>query len=264
MTTILEARHVRKSFRRGSFAQRVEHLAVDDVSFALEGGRTLAVVGESGAGKSTLGRLVLRIIEPDSGTVHVDGDDITSLGGEAMRRLRPKMQLVFQDPYSCLNPRVPVGRSITEPMLVHLGTNRADREREAVHLLSRVGLGAELAERRPAQLSGGQLQRAAIARALALEPKLIVCDEAVTALDVSVRAQVLNLLLDIQEERNVAYLFVAHDLGIVESFAHDVMVMQGGRVVEEGSITSVFGAPSAEYTRELLSSMPQLRARRQQ
>jgi ABC-type glutathione transport system ATPase component len=255
---ILEVRQLRKTYRSRARGRRGEHVAVDDLSFDLEAGRTLAIVGESGAGKSTVARLVLRLVEADGGSIRFDGEDITQLRGEALRRLRPKMQLVFQDPYSCLNPRVTVGRSVAEPFLVHAGFNRADSERRATELLRRVGVGAELAGRYPSQLSGGQLQRVSIARALALDPKFIVCDEAVSALDVSIRAQVLNLMLDIQEELGVAYIFIAHDLRVVESFADDVLVMQGGRMVETGPVTSVFEAPASAYTRELLDAVPQI------
>jgi peptide/nickel transport system ATP-binding protein/oligopeptide transport system ATP-binding protein len=255
---LLEVEHLTKRFS-GRGRNRADVLAVDDVSFSLERGETLAVVGESGAGKSTLARLVLRLIEPDAGTVHFDGTDLTKLGEGQMRRFRRHMQMVFQDPYSSLDPRISIGRSVTEPLKVHFNMNRSDRERRARELLALVGLDPNLAMQRPHQLSGGQLQRVSIARAMSVEPKLIVCDESVAALDVSVRAQILNLLLDLQAEHGVAYLFVAHDLAIVAKFSDFLMVMRHGKVVEQGPTREVFGAPSESYTQDLIAAIPKAR-----
>jgi ABC-type oligopeptide transport system ATPase subunit len=255
--TVLAVAHLRKTFRqRRAFARSAIHTAVDDVSFEISPGTTLAVVGESGAGKSTVARLVMRLIDADDGTVHLDGVNLTSIRGRALRVHRRSMQMIFQDPYSSLDPRFTIGRSVAEPLRVHFGMNRSDCERVATELLSRVGLDRHYVSRIPRQLSGGQLQRVSIARALALKPLLIVCDEAVAALDVSIRAQVLNLLSDIQEETRIAYLFIAHDLTIVEAFADEVVVMKDGRVVEAAPAKTLFRAPSHPYTRELLAAVP--------
>ncbi len=252
--TLLEVSDLCKSYRSGGGPVRV----VDDVSFTLDRGSTLAIVGESGAGKSTIARMVLRLIEPDSGGVSFDGVDVLALSPAAMRTQRRNMQMIFQDPYSSLDPRYTVGRSIGEPLKIHLGMNQADRERRTVELLERVGLGSHYVNRLPRQLSGGQLQRVSIARALSLEPKLMVCDEPIAALDVSIRAQVLNLLLDIQAETGMSYLFIAHDLGVVEVFAHEVVVLKGGKLIESGATEKVFRQPEAEYTRTLVDSIPTL------
>ena len=257
--SLVEVEGLTKTFRARGGHKAGAVVAVDQVSFALDVGTTLAVVGESGAGKSTLARLVLRLIEPDSGVVRFDGTELTSLSARTMRQHRRDMQMVFQDPYSSLDPRWTIGRSVTEPLKVHLGTNKSDREKRAKELLDRVGLGRHLTTRLPHQLSGGQLQRVSIARALSVDPKLIVCDESVAALDVSVRAQVLNLLLDLQEERGVAYLFVAHDLAIVARFSDNVLVMRNGKTVETGSTAALFAAPQDPYTRELLATIPRAR-----
>lgn len=229
---------------------------VDDVSFTLDPGRCLAVVGESGAGKSTVGRMVLRLIEPDAGTVCLDGTDLAGLGAAQLRRARRDMQMIFQDPYSSLDPRMTVGGSIAEPFRAHGLPAGTTASAEVDRLLDLVGLIGGYAHRYPAELSGGQLQRVSIARALALQPRLLVCDEPVTALDVSVRAQIINLLLDLKEHLNVAYLFVCHDLGVVESLADEVLVMRRGQVVESGSVEQVFTHPAADYTHELLAAAP--------
>jgi len=230
--------------------------AVQDVSLSLGRGECLAVVGESGAGKSTLGRIVLRLIRPDTGRIVFDGVDVLALRPREMRRLRQRMQMIFQDPYSSLDPRMSVAEAVAEPLLVHTDLGRAARLRRAAELLDRVGIGRRYLERYPAELSGGQLQRVAIARALTLDPSLIVCDEPVAALDVSVQAQVLNLLRDLQEERGLSYLFVSHDLALVEVIADRVMVMAGGRVVEQGDVEQIFRSPTHEYTQRLLSAIP--------
>jgi len=233
-----------------------DHLAVDHVSFTLGRGETLALVGESGAGKSTTGRLVLRLIEPDSGTVEMNGTDVRALRSRELRVFRQKAQMVFQDPYSSLEPRVPIAASVAAPLTVHRVGTRAERRDRVVDLLERVGLGAHLLGRYPAQLSGGQLQRAAIARALTTGPELIVCDEPVSALDVSIRAQVINLLTDLQAERGISYLFITHDLALVEAFADNVAVTKAGAIVEQAPVDRLFSAPQHEYTRELLDAVP--------
>jgi ABC-type glutathione transport system ATPase component len=256
--SVLEVRNLVKSFpgpRHGLHREEPTRV-VDDVSFDVDRGRTVALVGESGAGKSTTSYLVLRLLEADAGSITLDGTDVRALDQKALRQFRRKMQIVFQDPHSSLDPRVPVGRSVAEPLRVLTKMNRSDREARAEQMMDRMALRRAIGERFPHELSGGQLQRIAIARALTLNPALIVCDEAVSALDVSVRAQVLNLLMDVQEEDHISYLFVAHDLAIVENIAHQVLVMQHGRIVESGPTTHVFGAPSEAYTRELLAAVP--------
>jgi peptide/nickel transport system ATP-binding protein/oligopeptide transport system ATP-binding protein len=256
--SLLEVRGLVKRFpgpRHG--VRRGEPVTVvDDVSFDIERGRTVALVGESGAGKSTTSYLVLRLLEADAGSVVLDGTEVRNLSHKELRRFRTRMQIVFQDPHSSLDPRVPVGRSVAEPLKVLTDMNRSDREALALSMMRRMALRPAIAERFPHELSGGQLQRIAIARALTLHPALIVCDEAVSALDVSVRAQVLNLLLDIQDEMQVSYLFVAHDLAIVENIAHEVIVMQHGRIVETGPVGHVFASPTQDYTRALLDAIP--------
>jgi peptide/nickel transport system ATP-binding protein/oligopeptide transport system ATP-binding protein len=228
------------------------HAAVRDVSFSLARGETLAVVGESGAGKSTVGRLVLRLIEPDAGRIVFDGTDVSTLDRRELIRFRHRAQMIFQDPYSSLDPRIDIGTSIGEPLLIHRRLSRVERDKRAAELLDRVGLARSTAHSHPAELSGGQLQRVAIARALALEPALIVCDEPVAALDVSVRAQVLNLMLDLQAELGLAYLFISHDLALVEVIADRVAVMRRGEIVELAPAEALYRDPQHEYTRELL------------
>ncbi|MEU4565426.1 ATP-binding cassette domain-containing protein [Micromonospora sp. NPDC023956] len=255
--SLLEVDGLTKSFSSGRdwLGRRTKWShAVKGVSFTLERGECLAVVGESGAGKSTVGRMVLRLIEPDAGSVTFDGIDV--LATKRMRELRQRMQMIFQDPYSSLDPRMTIKDAVAEPILVHTDRDRATREREAVELLDRVGIGSRYLERYPAELSGGQLQRVAIARALTMKPSLIVCDEPVAALDVSVRAQVLNLLRDLQEERGLAYLFVCHDLALVEVIADRVMVMAAGEVVETDTTEQIFANPRHEYTQKLLAAIP--------
>jgi peptide/nickel transport system ATP-binding protein/oligopeptide transport system ATP-binding protein len=257
--SLLEVEGLTKRFsaKRNSLGRTTDWVtAVDDVSFTLDRGQTLALVGESGAGKSTTGRLVLRLIEPDEGTVRFDGVDVRALGVRDLRAERRRMQMVFQDPYSSLDPHVPVGESVAEPLIVHFKMDRKERVRKVNELLERVGMSGDVMERYPAELSGGQLQRIAIARALTLEPDLIVADEPVAALDVSVRAQVLNLMHDLQEERGIAYLFISHDLALVQVIADRVAVMSAGRIVEEGLVAQVFNEPKHEYSDQLRQAIP--------
>jgi ABC-type glutathione transport system ATPase component len=256
---LLEVTDLRKSFvtKRDVFGRAVAREdAVRGVSFALPRGRTLGIVGETGAGKSTVGRLVLRLAEPDAGSVRLLGEDVLSLSRRDLRRLRRRAQMIFQDPFASLDPRMLVGQTIGEPLLLHAGLKGAARTARVVELLGRVGLPAGTADRYPHEFSGGQLQRVAIARALASEPDLIVCDEPVAALDVSVQAQVLNLLLDLQAERGLSYLFISHDLSLVRSFAHEVAVMNHGEIVESGPGSELFGHPQHPYTKELVSAIP--------
>ena len=257
--SLLEVSGLAKSFATGRdlLGRRKGWVhAVKDVSFTLGKGECLAVVGESGAGKSTVGRMVLRLIQPDKGSVTFDGIDILAARPRELRRLRQRMQMIFQDPYSSLDPRMDIADAVAEPLLVHTDLDRATRTRRATELLDRVGIGSGYLGRYPAELSGGQLQRVAIARALTLNPSLIVCDEPVAALDVSVRAQVLNLLQDLREELGLAYVFVSHDLALVEVIADRVLVMAAGEVVEQGSVDQIFKAPAQEYTQRLLSAIP--------
>ncbi|MFS3128330.1 ATP-binding cassette domain-containing protein [Nocardioides sp. Bht2] len=260
MNALLEVRGLGKSFGGSSRLSlgrgKVATKAVDDVSFTVTKGRSVAVVGESGAGKSTVGRLVLRLIEPDEGTITFDGVDLRAQSSDAMRQMRRRMQMVFQDPYSCLNPRMSIAESIGEPLVVHDLASRAEREAKVAEMLDRVGLGSRFLRRFPVELSGGQLQRVAIARALIVEPDFIVCDEPTAALDVSVQAQVLELLTQMQQEFGLALLFITHHLALVEVIADDVLVMKRGRVVEQGPVAEVLRNPREEYTRDLLAAVP--------
>ena len=258
MSAMLEVTGLVKHFpvRRGVLGRiKGQVQAVDGVSVMIAAGETLGVVGESGCGKSTLGRLVLRLIEPTSGQIKFDGQDLSTLSTDALRAQRRAMQIIFQDPYSSLNPRMTVGQTLTEPLMLHgLHTGRhAERVNE---LLSIVGLAPDHANRYPHEFSGGQRQRIGIARALAVEPKLIVCDEAVSALDVSVQAQVVNLLQDLQQRLDLAYMFIAHDLAVVKHIAHRIAVMYLGRIVEIGERDALFDAPRHPYTQALLSAIP--------
>lgn len=233
--------------------------AVDGVSLELAPGETLGIVGESGCGKTTLGRAVLRLIEPAEGTIRLEGRDITRLKGGALRACRRKMQMVFQDPYSSLNPRMRVGQTIGEALDIHrLAGNRAERQNRIEALLQSVGLPAETAQRYPHEFSGGQRQRIGIARALAVQPRFIVCDEPVSALDLSVQAQIINLLQDLQQERGLSYLFIAHDLTVVEHISHRLMVMYLGKVVESGDAKEICQSPLHPYTQALLAAIPRV------
>lgn len=265
MTAVLEVDNIVKSFvkKRNVFGVATEHThAVKDVSFTLEKGRTRAIVGESGAGKSTIGRMALRLDTPDTGAIRLFGDDILKMSAKSVRQLRSRATMIFQDPFNSLDPRMLVGQSVAEPLTLHTDLRGRDRENKVAELLERVGLRVDQMEKYPHEFSGGQLQRIAIARALATEPELIVCDEPVAALDVSIQAQVLNLLQDLQAERQISYLFISHDLALVKMFAHDVTVMRRGEIVESGPTAQIFEDPQETYTKDLLSAIPVMNPRK--
>jgi oligopeptide transport system ATP-binding protein len=259
-TTLLQVENLARSFtvRRGLlFARKVGEVnAVDDISFSIARGETLGIVGESGSGKSTTARLVLRLIDPSAGRIRFDGTDITTLSGAPLRHFRRRMQIVFQDPFASLNPRQTVEEIVGEPLLLHRGGSAAARRERVADLLALVGLSTAQARRYPHEFSGGQRQRIGIARALAAEPELIVCDEPVSALDVSIQAQVLNLLRDLQDRLGIAYLFITHDLAVVRHVAHRVAVMRRGKIVELAPTETLFAAPADPYTRSLVAAMP--------
>ena len=256
---LLEVKHLKKYFpiKGGVFSKTIWYVyAVDDVNFTIASGETLGLVGESGCGKSTTGRTILRLIEPTDGEVYFEGQNITTLEKSAMRALRREMQIIFQDPYASLNPRMTVGSIIGEPLEIHKIARGSEKEERVASLLQKVGLRAEDMRKYPHEFSGGQRQRIGIARALALNPKLIVCDEPVSALDVSIQAQVINLLEDLQAEFSLSYLFIAHNLNVVEHISDRVAVMYLGQIVELASDEELYKNPQHPYTEALLSAVP--------
>ena len=258
MSVVLEARGLSRDYtvRRGMFSPQATVKALADISFDLSSGKTLAVVGESGSGKSTLARLLTMIESPSRGTLKINGIDLASATQAERRTLRSEVQIVFQNPYGSLNPRQTIGAALSEPLLVNTSMTAAERRSAVAAMMTRVGLRPEHAERYPHMFSGGQRQRIAIARALMLRPKILVLDEPVSALDVSIRAQVLNLLSELQEEFGLAYLFISHDLSVVRHIADEVMVIYLGHTVEMGTRTEMFASPQHPYTRALLSATP--------
>jgi len=260
MPPLLEVRRLVKHFARkqGLFARPSIVRAVDDVSFVVEEGEMFGLVGESGSGKSTTGRCILRLIEPTSGEVLFRGENVLGFSATRLRQARRDMQIVFQDPYSSLNPRMRVGRIVEEPLVIHGLGSRTERRARAEELFELVGLERDHLLRYPHEFSGGQRQRIGIARALALNPALIVADEAVSALDVSIQAQVVKLMLDLQQRLKLTYLFIAHDLRLVENICSRVAVMYLGKIVEMGETASLFRQPTHPYTRALLSAIPTL------
>jgi dipeptide transport system ATP-binding protein len=257
---VLEARHLRKYYgvKRGVFKPMATVKALDGVSFQLRAGRTLAVVGESGCGKSTLARSVTMIEPPSSGELHYDGRDVVGRSAADLKELRRTVQMVFQNPYGSLNPRKTVGSILTEPLVINTDLSKDERRERAVAMMGKVGLRADQVDRYPHMFSGGQRQRIAIARALMLNPRVVVADEPVSALDVSIQAQVLNLMMDLQEELNLAYLFISHDLSVVRHIADAIMVMYLGKPVEHGAKDVVFARPRHPYTRILLAATPRV------
>ena len=254
MTELLRVDELAKHFpsRGGKGAIR----AVDGVSFTVKRGETLGIVGESGCGKSTLARTVLRLVEPTAGRIEFDGTDLRALDHRALRAMRREMQIVLQDPYASLDPRLKVGAIVAEPLEIHRVGDRASRKKAVLELLDTVGLEADAAERYPHEFSGGQRQRIGVARALALRPKIIIADEPVSALDVSIRSQILNLLVELKRQFSLSYIFISHDLAVVEHVSDTVAVMYLGRIVETASADDLFARPSHPYTEALLSAVP--------
>ncbi len=257
---LVDVAHLTKTFTRGSglFGRGTTVSAVDDVSFQIEAGETFGLVGESGSGKTTTGRCLLRLVEPTSGAVRFKGEDVLAFPADRLRAARRDMQIVFQDPYASLNPRMRVREVVEEPLVIHGIGTRTERRDRVAELFGLVGLDAAHLERYPHQFSGGQRQRIGLARALALNPQFIVLDEPVSALDVSVQAQVVNLLLELQSRLELTYLFIAHDLRLVEHICKRVAVMYRGRIVELADAAALFTSPQHPYTRALLSAVPRL------
>ncbi|MFZ3579319.1 ABC transporter ATP-binding protein [Virgibacillus sp. DJP39] len=262
MTNLLEVKNLKKHFplKTDSIFSREKPVlkAVDGISFAIKAGETLGLVGESGCGKSTAGRILLKLVEPTDGEIFFKGENITYFKGERLRKLRREMQIIFQDPYASLNPRKTIEQTITEPLKI-FGFNKRERTKKLDRLLDVVGLSSYHKQRYPHEFSGGQRQRIGIARSLALEPELVICDEPVSALDVSIQAQVINLMEDLQDEFDLTYLFIAHDLSVVNHISDRVAVMYLGNLVEIGEAEDIYANPTHPYTQALLSAIPETR-----
>ena len=258
--TLLEVKNLKKYFplEKSFFGKALSYVkAVDDVSFNVKKGSTLGLVGESGCGKTTLGRTILHLIEPSSGNILYDGLDISNLNKKEMKAIRQKMQIIFQDPYASLNPRMTVGASIMEPMIIHkLHSNREERIAKVESLMEQVGLNKNMKNRYPHEFSGGQRQRICIARAIAINPQFIICDESVSSLDVSIQAQILNLLKDLQDELNLTYIFISHDLAVVKFISDEIAVMNKGKIVEYNDSDEIYRNPQNSYTKKLLDAIP--------
>ncbi|SJZ85347.1 peptide/nickel transport system ATP-binding protein [Enhydrobacter aerosaccus] len=267
MTPLLEAvdlhRHYAVRTGRNPFSAKALLRAVDGVSFRIQPGRTLGLVGESGCGKSTTGKLALGLIPPSAGEIRCESEPMPAAGTAAWRTLRRRLQMVYQDPLGALDRRLPIGEQIAEPLVIHEQAKPAERRERALSVMEAVGLQRHLLTRYPHELSGGQRQRVVLARALITEPRLLVCDEPISALDVSIQAQVVNLLLDLQERLDIAYLFISHDLRVVRQVSHEVAVMYLGRIVERGEAENVLAEPAHPYTRALVSAIPTVGSKRE-
>lgn len=258
--TLLAVKNLSKIFARrgGLFGGKIENAAVDDVSFALGAGETLGIVGESGSGKSTLALLIMRLYQSSGGQIFFGGQNITDLNEKKMKPLRRRMQMIFQDPFAALDSRLKVGQIVCEPLEIHRVGTKKERLREAARWLERVGLAAEDLHRYPAEFSGGQQQRIGIARALILRPELLICDEAVSALDVSVQAQILNLLRDLQDEFNLSCVFISHNIAVTAFMSRRIGVMFGGKLIEIGTTDQIINEPRHDYTKSLISAIPEI------
>ena len=264
-SVVLEAKNLARYYpvSQGLGREKKYVKALNGVSFTLEAGKTLAIVGESGCGKSTLARQLTLIEKPTSGELMINGEGVTKLSGTQLKHLRTQVQMVFQNPYASLNPRQSIAYQLTEPLTIHTSLSKAEKHERVIDMMKQVGLRPEHASRYPHMFSGGQRQRIALARAMMLNPKIVIADEPTSALDVSIQAQVLNLFMDLQEQHHTAYVFISHNLSVVQHVAHDVIVMYLGKVVEHGKKEDIFERPLHPYTKALLSAAPSLKAKKE-